>query len=242
MRLSTIIIALFVCAIAPVHAQQSAPAAPAPHTWYFASGGEWILSYALLDVKGDDKGSIPRFSPFFNLQRVANYDVNEHFGFFVGLSLRNVGFIYDVPDTTLRYKFRTYTLGLPIGFKVGTMGKGLLFVGYELELPFNYKEKRFENEKKEDKFNVWFSDRNEPLFHTVMLGYQLPKGTCIKFKYYITNFHNEDFTENRNGVEYKPYNGFRSNILYVSLGFKLFQKENYNLTPPAERDKEASLY
>ena len=118
MRLSTIVIALFVCAIAPVHAQQSAPAAPAPHTWYFASGGEWILSYALLDVKGDDKGSIPRFSPFFNLQRVANYDVNEHFGFFVGLSLRNVGFIYDVPDTTLRYKFRTYTLGLPIGFKV----------------------------------------------------------------------------------------------------------------------------
>ncbi|MBK7553850.1 MAG: hypothetical protein IPI55_04425 [Flavobacteriales bacterium] len=130
MRLSTIIIALFVCAIAPVHAQQSAPAAPAPHTWYFASGGEWILSYALLDVKGDDKGSIPRFSPFFNLQRVANYDVNEHFGFFVGLSLRNVGFIYDVPDTTLRYKFRTYSLGLPVGFKVGTMGKGLLFVGY----------------------------------------------------------------------------------------------------------------
>ena len=222
-------------------AQQRAPIVPTPHEWYFTSGGEQIFSWALLDVNGDDKGSIVRYSPFFNAQSIANYDLSAHAGFFAGLAVRNVGFIYDVPDTSLRFKFRTYTLGVPVGVKLGTMGRGLFFLGYELELPFNYKEKRFENEQKEDKFSVWFSDRTEPLFHTVMLGYQLPFGSCIKLKYYLTNFHNEDYEETKNGVTYKPYEGLKANIIYLSLGFGLFQKEDFGFNS-VEPERKASLF
>ena len=191
--------------------------------WYFTSGGEWIFSSAILDVNGSDEGAIVRFSPFFNAQGLANYDFSDNAGVFTGLAVRNVGFIYDVPDTALRFKFRTYNIGVPLGFKVGSMNGTLFFAGYEIELPINYKEKRFENEKKEDKFNVWFSDRNEPFYQSVMAGMQFKFGTGIKFKYYLTNFHNEDFEEEKDGVTYKPYDGLKSNVIYVSLSFAMFK-------------------
>lgn len=210
---------------------------PPVHDWYLTSGGEWIFSMPILDVNGNDKGSVVRFSPFFNLQGLANYDLSPHFGVFTGLTVRNLGFIYDVPDSELRYKFRTYNVGVPVGIKVGRMNHALVFVGYELELPFNYKEKRFANEKKEDKFDAWFSSRNEMLFHSVMLGLQGPRGTTIKFKYYLSNFHNTDFTETVNGVETKPYAGLKANILYVSLAFDLFDGERFVYTP-AHRTEE----
>lgn len=34
-----------------------------------------------------------------------------------------------------------------------------VYGGYEFEMPFNYKEKRFENDEKVSKFNTWFSSR-----------------------------------------------------------------------------------
>lgn len=207
------------------------------HKWYRTSGGEWIFSSALLDVNGSDQGSIVRFSPFFNAQLMGNYDFSPKAGVFVGLSVRNIGFIYDVPDTSLRFKYRTYDVGVPIGLKLGDMDGTMVFLGYEVEFPINYKEKRFENEKKEDKFNVWFSDRNEPVFHTVMLGFQFLHGTTLKFKYHITNFHNKDFSEDVNGVKVKPYDGLNANIIYVSLGYGLFKKPgtwNDWSTKPAE--------
>ncbi len=208
-------------------------AGPGTKKAYWTSSGEWIFSTPILDVKGvdangnetsDDKGAVIRFSPFFNVQGMLNYDLSEHFGLFTGLSVRNQGFIYDVPNDSLnrRYKFRTYNVGIPVGFKVGTMNKGMVYVGYEIELPFNYKEKRFENEKKEDKFNVWFSDRNEQFFQSVFLGFQGPGRTNLTVRYYLTNFHNQDFEESVNGVTVKPYDGFNVNVLTVSLGYALF--------------------
>lgn len=211
---------------------------PPVKDWYATSSGEWIFSIPVLDVNGSDRGGIVRFAPFFNLQGLVNYDLSTHFGFFTGLTLRNLGFIYDVPDppdgqagSDVRYKFRTYDVGVPVGIKFGRMNHGLVFIGYELELPFNYKEKRFENEKKEDKFDVWFSSRNEPLFHSVMLGLQGPHGATIKFKYYLSNFHNTDFTETVDGVETKPYAGLNANIFYVSLGYDLFDGREFIYRP-----------
>lgn len=195
---------------------------PAVKTLYITNGGEWIFSTPILDVNGSDKGGVIRFSPFFNAQSYLNYDVSEHMGFFAGLSVRNQGFIYDVPDRSYRYKFRTYNLGLPVGFKLGAMNKTLVYFGYELELPFNYKEKLFENEKTEDKFSVWFSDRTEPFYQSVFVGLQGPYGTTLTVRYYLTNFHNKDFTETVDGVEVKPYAGLNSNVLAISLGYALF--------------------
>lgn len=210
--------------------------------WYRTSGGEWIFSSALLDVNGSDQGSVVRFSPFFNAQLLANYDFSNGAGAFFGLSVRNIGFIYDVPDTSLRYKFRTYDVGIPVGFKIGDMDGTMLFAGYEIEFPINYKEKRFENEKKEDKFNVWFSDRNEKVYHTVMLGMQFLHGATLKFKYHITNFHNKDFSEDVNGVKVKPYAGLNANIIYVSLGFGLFKKPGtWNDWPTKTAEPRADL-
>lgn len=234
--LRTTIMFAAVMLIAGVHAQTPAPTsiAPGPGEAYFTRSGEWIFSVPMLDVNGSDRGAVLRFSPFWNAQGMLNYDLSPQFGTFVGLSIRNQGFIYQLPDTAVRYKFRTYNLGLPVGVKVGRMNGMLLYLGYELELPFNYKEKRFENEKKEDKFNVWFSDRTEPLFHSVFIGFQGPGSVNLTVRYYLTNFHNQDFTETKDGVTYKPYDGLNANLLTVSLGFALFDATKLTRIGPGD--------
>ncbi|MFT3885776.1 MAG: hypothetical protein QM724_10190 [Flavobacteriales bacterium] len=211
---------------------------PSLNAWYLTSSGEWIFSMPVLDVNGSDKGSIVRFAPFFNLRAMANYDITPHFGFFTGLTVRNLGFIYDVPGSPDRFKFRTYNVGIPVGLKVGRMNRGLLFAGYELELPFNYKEKHFVNDDRVDRFNSWLSDRNERLFHSVMLGLQGVHGTTITVKYYLSNFHNTGFTEVKDGVEVKPYAGLNAHILYVSLAVDLFDGREFIFHRSGERKKK----
>lgn len=191
---------------------------------YMSSGSEFNFSAPVLDVNGNDAGAVVRFAPWVNAQQTLNIDQSEHFGLFIGLSIGNNGFIWDDPNSNFRYKFRTYNLGLPVGIKLGNMNGNLLFAGYSPEWAFNYKEKVFANEEKIDKLVVWFSDRNETLCHAVFLGFQSHYGTTIKFKYYVTNFHNTDFTVTNNGVESKPYEGFNANVVSVSLGFALFKK------------------
>lgn len=225
----TLALIAFLSLLNVAHAQQAKATAQdqettrtTPGNIYGTGSLEWIFSVPVLDVNGSDKGGVVRFSPFFNAQWMLNYDLGNHFGLFTGFSIRNQGFIYQVPDTSLRFKFRTYNVGIPVGIKIGRMNKTLFFAGYEVELPFNYKEKRFENERKEDKFNVWFSDRNTLLFQSVFLGIQGPKSTTLTMRYYLTNFHNTDFTESKNGVTTKPYAGLNANILTFSLGYALF--------------------
>ncbi|MBK9420109.1 MAG: hypothetical protein IPN44_03540 [Flavobacteriales bacterium] len=207
-----------------LRAQSEQPAAPSKV--YFSGSGELIFSAPILDVNGSDKGSVVRFSPFFNVQSILNMDVSEHVGFFTGLGLRNQGFIYQVPDTNIRYKFRTYNIGIPVGMKIGTMNKELVYFGYELELPFNYKEKKFIDGDREDRFDVWFGDRTERLFHSVFLGFQGPYGSNLTIRYYLNNFHNTAFKETKDGVTTTPYAGMKENIIAVSLGFGLFDKDS----------------
>lgn len=228
----SVIIALLVLVVSSVDAQVKKP--------YFTSGGEIIFSFASIDNNGDESGNIMRFSPWFNLQSVLNYDLSNNFGLYSGLSLRNVGFIYDVPNTSIRMKYRNYTVGIPVGFKIGNLGKAFLYGGYEIEFPINYKEKMFENEKKEDKFNVWFSKRVPTFYNTLMVGIQFPYGANLKFKYYLTSFHNKDFKETVDGVETKPYANLESNVFYVSLCFDLFK--NADFVPPTETENTKSAY
>ena len=98
--------------IAAAAAQTNEPAsiAPGPREAYFTRSGEWIFSMPLLDVNGSDRGAVVRFSPFWNAQGMLNYDLSPGFGTFIGLSVRNQGFIYQLPDTAVRYKFRTCLL------------------------------------------------------------------------------------------------------------------------------------
>jgi hypothetical protein len=195
---------------------------------YVTSGGELIFSMANISDNGADIDPVVRFSGFFNLQSLLNYDFNSSAGVFTGLSIKNIGFIFDVPNSNQRKKVRTYNLGIPIGFKIGNLDKIFIYGGYELEIPLNYKEKTFINDEKDDKFNTWFSKRTNTFMSSAFIGLQLPYGANVKFKYYFTNFFNQDYTaEDENGVPYKPYEGFEANIFYFSLSFDLFKDHDF---------------
>jgi hypothetical protein len=200
---------------------------PETQSVYTTTSGELIFSFA--DINDDSEGgSNVRFSPFFNLQNWVNFDKSESFGWFTGLSVRNVGFIYDVPNSDSKMKYRTYNLGIPIGIKVGNLSKSFLFAGYELEIPVNYKEKTFIDGDKEDKSSVWFSSRVNTINHSIMAGVQLPYGATLKFKYYLTNFFNKDYeADDGNGGKYKPYENSDVNVFYFSLSFGLLKDAEF---------------
>ena len=192
---------------------------------YVTTGGELIFSFANVEQNGNSLSSTMRFSPVFNLQVMLNQDMNKNFGLFTGLAVRNVGYItneYIDPSNSLNYKkkFRTYNLGLPLGFKAGNLDKTFFYGGYEIEMAFTYKEKTYEGGDKTDKISGWFSDRNELFQHGFLAGVQFPRGVNLKFKYYLSEFHNQDYTTNA-GI--KPYGGLKTNIFYISLNFFLFK-------------------
>lgn len=188
---------------------------------YGSGSSEMIFSFAAIDNQGNDQGSILRWAPVLNMQGFVNFDFANTIGLFTGLGIRNVGFIYDVPNSSVRMKYRTYNLGIPIGIKIGKLDFMFLFAGYEIEFPFHYKEKKFENEIK-DKFTVWFSDRVEPVQHSLLAGLQFPFGMDLKFKYYLTNFHNRDYVEIVDGGSRKPYEDLKTNVFYISLAWNMF--------------------
>ncbi len=178
---------------------------------YTTSSIEYLFSWANATDNGMDLSGPVRFAPVFNFQNAVNKDFSEKFGLYLGLSLNNVGFIYDVDEFT-RKKVRSYNLGIPVGFKIGNMNGAYLFGGYTVEFPLNYKEKTFIDEEK-TKFNTWFSDRT-PIQQAVVAGIQFPYGANIKFKYYFTDFYDQGYTDSTG----QPYQNFSGNAFVVSLG------------------------
>ncbi len=190
---------------------------------YQSSGFEMAFSYPQLDYKGTSDGDVVRFAPVVQAQHSLNFDLGERVGVFAGVSVNNVGFIYQDPDGVTRYKFRTYNLGLPVGIKLGRMNAGLLFAGYSIEWPMNYREKKIVYDDQVSRFTSWFSDRATDPQQAVMLGLQTGQGICLKVKYYLTNFHNMGFSEMVAGQVNTPYAGLQCNVVYLSVGFALFQ-------------------
>jgi hypothetical protein len=204
---------------------------------------EMIFSFATINNQDYTQGNIMRWAPVINPQSMVNIDFGKNFGLYTGLAIRNVGFIYEKPieldSNNTKYKYRTYNLGIPVGFKIGNLKKMFFFAGYEVEFPFAYKEKHFVNEEKIYKEVIWFSDRVEPVQSSLMAGIQLPYGATIKFKYYLTNFHNRDFVAMENGVATKPYD-FKSNIWYFSLAWNVFTNwDEYN--PRHDNNKKSEM-
>jgi hypothetical protein len=184
---------------------------------------EMPFEFAIIDNQGNTTGNIMRWAPVINPQVMVNFNFNPYFGLFTGGAIRNVGFIYDNPydSNDARYKFRTYNFGIPVGFKVGKLDKFFFFAGYEVEFPFAYKEKKFVNEEKVEKNVIWFTDRVEPVQSSVLAGLALPYGFTVKFKYYMTNFFNKDYTAMVDGQPTQPYN-FDANVWYFSLAWDVF--------------------
>ena len=195
---------------------------------YWSSGGEMLFSFADISDNGVDEGSALRWAPVINLQGRYNYDLKQNLGIFTGLGLHNVGYIYDnyknrtVETNELsnphKQKFRSYNVGVPVGFKFGNMDDLFFYGGYEVEIPVLYKEKTFDAGG--DKTNTttgWFSDRQEKFQHGFFAGVQFPYGFNVKFKYYVSEFHNQNYEDS--GIQ--PYKGLESHVMYFSVGYNI---------------------
>ena len=93
-------------------------------------------------------------------------------------------------------------------------------------MPVVYKEKTFDGGDNIDKITGWFSNRQELFQHGIMAGFQFPKSVSLKFKYYLSEFHNQQFVD---GAGNKPYAGLKANIFYFSLSTFLFKDLKYEV-------------
>ena len=186
--------------------------------WYCTSGSETIFSFPIFKDPNQD-ATVVRFAPVMNLQYMMNKDMGKSFGIYTGIAIRNVGFIADDPaDGSIRKKFRTYNLGVPLGIKLGNMNKLMLYAGVDAEYAFNYKEKTFENDNKVQKNVAWFSNRHRAFTPAVHVGFQFATGLNIKVKYYLNSFFNPDY------INYaSEYERFDANVFYISLNSNLFK-------------------
>jgi hypothetical protein len=239
MRLFKILPAFFVFAFAISATAQESSNEYTPGNSYVSFEGEMIFSFAEFDTPdGVDVEQNMRWSPVFNMAWHYNYDVSDHFGLNAGLGFRNVGFIVkgdnlDPEDLDIdRKKYRTYNLGIPLGFKAGRLDQEnplFLFAGYEMEFPFHYKEKEFDGGDKLRKRTDWFSDRTESFQQSVFVGVQLPDGFSLKAKYYLTGFFDSDFSETitvdntTDEIVVKPYEDFNAQVFYFSITWFPFQ-------------------
>ncbi len=191
---------------------------------FISSAGE--MNFSLADIEREDGpvgDNVLRFAPFFNLQVLYNGDL-KNFGWFTGLTIRNVGFIYEENQTNEKWKARTYNLGIPLGLKLGDVKNGFfVYGGYEFEYAFHYKEKYFFNDKK-TKFNAWNSNRVNNLQQAYYFGFNFPNGANIKFKYYTTEFFNPDYNTSQSEASELNTRNLKVNIFYASLSFYLFSK------------------
>lgn len=209
---------------------------------YTSTSGEMIFSFAKITDKGSRESSNLRWSPVFNLQLLRNHDFTDHIGLFYGAAIRNVGFIYETPNTDTMHKYRTYNIGIPVGLKIGKLSGFFLYGGYELEMPFHYKEKLFINEKKEDKTSIWFSNRVPDLMHAAFIGLNFKRGFNLKFKYYFTPFFNKNATETINNVQTRPFQNLDVNVFYIALDWNMFRDVKQARKSKKDKPRDNSQY
>lgn len=217
------------------HSQEEAPQPPEPKI-YSTSGGELIFSFANVTNGGEDVSTNLRFSGFFHLAEYWHFDFTDNFGMFTGFGLRNVGIITkddgiiirkhanilteETEDVTI--KRRAYSLGVPLAMKLGDFNRRVFFyAGGEAELMFHYKEKLFIDGDKEKKFNEWFSKRTNLINPSLFGGIQFRSGANLKFKYYLLDFLNQEYTERTGGISQQPYRNLESQMFYLSLSWNL---------------------
>jgi len=207
---------------------------------YHSSGSEIIFSGTNVNFNGTNTHSNIRFTLFFHTQQLVNFDLTNNIGLYTGGAIRNVGLIMEdlyqnvgyVVDNThpdfnknTRIKHRSYSLGFPLAIKLGSFDKNYFFyAGGEYEWMFHYKQKKFIDGEKY-KFTQWTSDRVNPWIPSLFAGIQFPGGFNLKFKYYMKDFLNKNFTGQDFGenVDYSLFE--TSNIWYISLSVILSRRQ-----------------
>ena len=112
-----------------------------PKRFYMGNGYDFLmLSSAIYDNGIDNKITIPRFTGVVNLGVNFHFDPNKRIGFFTGIGLKNLGFIEKNPfPGAVTNKYRVYTIGVPIGLKIGDLrNRNFLFGGGGVDFPFHY--------------------------------------------------------------------------------------------------------
>lgn len=217
----------------------------AQKTYSFTSG-EMIFSFSNMEFTGDFLAENPnaeisknplRFTAFFHLGQYWHIDFKNYFGILTGMGMRNVGLISDekIPETIgsdimTDHKIirRIYTIGVPLGLKIGSFRDHIYFFGGgEYELAFHYKQKYWKSHSRsgsKTKENEWFASQTPTFLPSVFGGVQLPGGINIKFKYYLTDFLNHDYSRtNTNGTfEVGDLTRYKtSQVFYISLSWQI---------------------
>ena len=194
---------------------------------YTSTSLEMIFSWADVADDAASVNSIMRWAPVLNIQFLYNMDISDKFGFFTGVDLRNLGYIVKYPKSK-KFKFRTYNLGIPVGIKLGNIRTGFfVYLGGQVEFAFNFKQKEFLDNSKQNKDVYWFTSRVNVVQPSAFLGFNFPYGVNLKFKYYFIDLLNRDYqTYDNSGNLVRPYASIsNSKIFYFSLSFNMFHPD-----------------
>ena len=208
---------------------------------YAISSWENLFQWA--DVEGSPQNSQNiteklRYTLVLNFGQYWHVDFNNAIGLYSGLAIRNVGFIYDtdIPTKTIR---RSYNLGVPLALKLGAFDKNIyIFGGGEYELLFHYKGKRWDSNDRDGNKTIedpqWFSSKTQRFVPSVFAGLQFPGGFNLKFKYYLDDFLNMDYTGNDfgNNVSFSDYT--KIDMYYISVSWQ-FRTDQWKKYVPADK-------
>lgn len=166
-----------------------------------------MFQMALLELGGNQEFSTLRYSLFFNTGFHINRKIGNNLTLFSGLNFKNLGLIYRTD--TLVQKYRSYTVGAPIGLKIGT-AKEYILLGGGVDIPFHSRKKQWTKGERGTKIknNEWFSDEVNSVLAYGFLGYRFKNSLTLKAVYYPTNYWSDSFVK-----------GNRSNIFMLTVGF-----------------------
>ena len=197
------------------------------HPRYFSNALDaGIFSVAAFEKPGMNRElSYLRFSFIANIGFHFNYDFDEHFGLFTGLGIKNIGFTEKVGDATI--KRRVYTIGAPIGFKIGNIARrNFLLIGGGIDVPFNYREKVKRGSDKQ-KSSEFFSDKTASVMPYLFTGFSMKPGLTFKLQFYPGNFFNVDYEETTaSGAIIRPYRGYDARLLLLSIGLDIHYRKS----------------
>lgn len=208
---------------------------------YPVTSGEMIFSSGTVEFTDEYMQEFPeakvmdvpvRFTTGFNISQFWHFDFNEHFGLYTGLGIKNVGLISDEMlydgspgiESYQPYKIirRNYTGAIPLAVKLGSFDKHLfIYGGGEFEFGIHYKEKYWNSHDRsgaKTKTKKWFGGQTESILPSAIVGLQFPRGLNVKFKYYLNDFFNHDYTNTNFVSDLTRYK--TSQMWYLSLSWQ----------------------
>lgn len=205
------------------------------HKWYGMTGAQLIFSEGHVDDNGGIVANTIRFTCFFHLQRQFHYDFGKFMGMYSGFSIINVGFINNLPlpdESSATLKQRSYSFGIPLGFKFGNMPSGnYLAFGAEGECMFAYKQKiLYEGNKTIENDNLFSSDHVNLFNPSLFAEVRFHHGTYIRFKYYVLPFLVNKTSTLDIGNYQVNYTPEKSTLYYLSVGVLIKKKHKHHLT------------